>query len=110
MIHPLVRELTAENIPVAVTCRVFGVSKQAFYTWQANPVSQRDWDDAHLIKGVAGSGPSTSSVPPRRRRASQPQRRGAASRCGGLRADVGGDAGERFSLVGHGLARAGRRR
>jgi putative transposase len=49
MIYPLVRELAAEKIPVAVTCRVLGFSKQAFYKWQANPVSQRDWDDAHLI-------------------------------------------------------------
>ena len=52
MIYPLVRELAAENIPVAVTCRVLGFSKQAFYKWQANPVSQRDWDDAHLINAA----------------------------------------------------------
>jgi len=32
-----------------VTCRVLGFSKQAFYQWKANPVSQRDWDDAHLL-------------------------------------------------------------
>jgi putative transposase len=48
MIYPLVRELAAEKIPVAVTCRVLGFTTQAFYKWQANPVSQRDWDDAHL--------------------------------------------------------------
>jgi putative transposase len=35
-----------------VTCRVLGFSKQAFYKWQANPVSQRDWDDAHLINAA----------------------------------------------------------
>jgi hypothetical protein len=29
MIYPLVRELAAEKIPVAVTCRVLGFSKQA---------------------------------------------------------------------------------
>jgi putative transposase len=52
MIYPLVRELAAEKIPVAVTCRVLGFSKQAFYKWQANPVSQRDWDDAHLINAA----------------------------------------------------------
>jgi putative transposase len=52
MIYPLVRELAAENIPVAVTCRVLGFTKQAFYKWQANPVSQRDWDDAHLINAA----------------------------------------------------------
>ena len=52
MIYPLVRELAAEKIPVAVTCRVLGFSKQAFYKWQADPVSQRDWDDAHLINAA----------------------------------------------------------
>src|SRR5687768_15634161 len=52
MMYPLVRELAAEKIPVAVTCRVLGFSKQAFYKWCANPVSQRDWDDAHLINAA----------------------------------------------------------
>jgi putative transposase len=52
MIYPLVRELAAEKIPVAVTCRVLGFSKQAFYKWQAQPVSQPDWDDAHLINAA----------------------------------------------------------
>lgn len=49
MIHPLVRDLAAEKIPVVVTCRVLGFSPQAFYKWRANPVSRRDWDDAHLV-------------------------------------------------------------
>ena len=52
MIYPLVRELAAEKIPVAVTCRVLGFSKQAFYAWNASPISQRDWDDAHLINAA----------------------------------------------------------
>ena len=52
MIYPLVRELAAEKIPVAVTCRVLGFTTEAFYKWQANPVSQRDWDDAHLINAA----------------------------------------------------------
>lgn len=49
MMYPLVIELAADGIPVAVTCRVLGFSKQAFYKWRAAPYSQRDWDDAHLI-------------------------------------------------------------
>ena len=49
MIYPLVTDLADEGIPVALTCRVLGFSKQAYYKWRANPVSQRDWDDAHLI-------------------------------------------------------------
>jgi transposase InsO family protein len=31
---------------------VLGFSKQAFYAWCKNPVSQRDWDDAHLINAA----------------------------------------------------------
>jgi transposase InsO family protein len=49
MIYPLVRELAAEKIPVAVTCRVVGFSKQAYYKYMADPVSDRDWSDAHLV-------------------------------------------------------------
>ena len=49
MIYPLVTDLADEGIPVVLTCRVLGFSKQAYYKWRANPVSQRDWDDAHLL-------------------------------------------------------------
>ena len=48
MRYPLVRDLAAGGIPVAVTCRVLGFSKQAFYQWRQHPVPQRDWDEAHL--------------------------------------------------------------
>ncbi len=36
-------------MPVAVACRVLGLSTQGYYKWLKSPVSQRDWDDAHLI-------------------------------------------------------------
>src|ERR1700679_207540 len=49
MTYPLVLDLAAAGIAVAVTCRVLGFSKQAFYAWRKSPVKQRDWDDAHLI-------------------------------------------------------------
>ncbi|WP_435874650.1 IS3 family transposase [Nocardia vinacea] len=49
MRYPLVDDLAADGIPVAVTCRVLGFSKQAYYKWRQNPVPQRDWDDARLI-------------------------------------------------------------
>ena len=53
---PLVRELAAAGAPVrvsvAVACRVLGFSKQAYYQWLANPVSDRDWDEAHLINAA----------------------------------------------------------
>jgi hypothetical protein len=40
------------RVPVVVTCRVLGVSRQAYYQWLSEPVSQRDWDDAHLINAA----------------------------------------------------------
>ncbi|UQS26078.1 IS3 family transposase [Amycolatopsis thermalba] len=53
IVFPLVRELAAAGapirVPAAVTCRVLGISRQAYYQWRSSPVSQRDWDDAHLI-------------------------------------------------------------
>ena len=48
MSSPLVQDLAAEGIPVRLTCGVLGFSPQAFYQWQAHPVSDRDWNDAHL--------------------------------------------------------------
>jgi putative transposase len=52
MRYPLVRDLAAAGIPVVVTCRVLGFSKQAFYKWARRPVTDRDWDDAHLINAA----------------------------------------------------------
>ena len=52
MIYPLVTDLADEGIPVALTCRVLGFSKQAYFKWRANPVSRRDWDDAHLLNAA----------------------------------------------------------
>ncbi|RDI10341.1 transposase InsO family protein [Rhodococcus sp. AG1013] len=49
MMFPLVLDLAADGVPVTVTCRVLGFSTQAFYKWRKAPVTQRDWDDAHLI-------------------------------------------------------------
>jgi putative transposase len=54
MTYPLVLDLAADGVPVAVTCRVLGFSKQAFYQWRADPVPQRDWDDAYLINAAPG--------------------------------------------------------
>ncbi len=52
MIYPLVTELDAEGIPVRTSCRVLGFSTQAFYKWKAQPYSDRDWDDAHLVNAI----------------------------------------------------------
>ena len=52
MTYPLVLNLAADKIPVAVTCRVLGFSTQGFYKWRANPVADRDWADAHLVNAA----------------------------------------------------------
>ena len=52
MMYPLVIDLADDGIPVVVTCRVLGFSKQAFYKWRANPVTDREWSDAHLINAA----------------------------------------------------------
>jgi putative transposase len=55
MIYPLVRDLAGDEtfpVPVAVTCRVLGFSKQAYFKWRANPVTDRDWNDAHLLNAA----------------------------------------------------------
>src|SRR2546423_251498 len=45
MIYPLVTDLAADGVPVAVTCRVLKFSKQGYYRWKANPVIEPDWAD-----------------------------------------------------------------
>jgi len=52
MMYPLACDLAGEGIPVTVSCRVLGFSTTAFHAWRKSPVSQRDWDDAHLINAA----------------------------------------------------------
>jgi putative transposase len=41
MMYPLVLDLAADGIPVTVTCRVLGFSKQAFYQCEPPRVQWR---------------------------------------------------------------------
>jgi len=43
--YPLVRELAADGIPVAVTCRVLQIARQRYYRWLAKPVT-----DAEIVR------------------------------------------------------------
>jgi transposase InsO family protein len=52
MMYPLVTDLAGDNIPVVVTCRVLGFSKQAYFKWRKSPVTDREWADAHLINAA----------------------------------------------------------
>ena len=40
------------DLPVAACCRVMKVSTSGFYQWKAQPVSDRDWDDALLTNMI----------------------------------------------------------
>lgn len=52
MMFPLVQDLAAKGVPVRLTCGVLGFSTQAFYKWQANPICDRAFDDAHLVNAI----------------------------------------------------------
>ena len=52
MMYLLVRELAADGVPVAVTCRVLKIARQPFYRWLAEPVTQAEWDQAHLVNAI----------------------------------------------------------
>lgn len=52
MIYPLVRELAAAGVPVAVTCRVLKIARAPFYRWLRQPVGQAVWVRAHRVKAL----------------------------------------------------------
>ena len=52
MIYPLVRELAADGIPVAVTCRVLKIARQPYYRWLADPVTDAELDEAHRANAL----------------------------------------------------------
>lgn len=56
MTFPLVGELAADGVPVAVTCRVLEISRSAFSEWVRGGPSQRDWDDAHRTNTIMAIG------------------------------------------------------
>ena len=52
MMYPLVSELAADGIPVAVTCRVLKLARQPYYRWLVHPVTDRDLEQAYLANAV----------------------------------------------------------
>ena len=52
MSYPLVRELAADGVPVAVTCRVLNLARAPYYRWLANPVSHRELEQAYLANAL----------------------------------------------------------
>jgi putative transposase len=51
-VFPVVRELAADGIPVAVACRVLDVSTSGYYEWSARGPSSRDLEQAYLINAI----------------------------------------------------------
>ena len=52
MTYPLVKELAADGIPVAVTCRVLKLARQPYYRWLTNPVTDRELEQAYLANAL----------------------------------------------------------
>ena len=46
MMYPLVSELAADQIPVAVSLRVLKLARQPYYRWLQNPVSTAELEAA----------------------------------------------------------------
>ncbi|MFD3431296.1 hypothetical protein [Nocardia fluminea] len=51
-IYPLVRELAADGIPVAVTCRVLNIARQPYYRWLADPVTNAELEQAYWANAL----------------------------------------------------------
>lgn len=52
MTYPLVRELAADGIPVAVTCRVLKIARQPYYRWLTCPVTDADMTAAYRANAL----------------------------------------------------------
>jgi putative transposase len=52
MMYPIVRELAADGIPVAVTCRVLKIARQPYYRWLAAPVTDAELAEAYLANAL----------------------------------------------------------
>jgi transposase InsO family protein len=52
MRYPLVRELAADGVPVAVTCRVLKIARQPYYRWLACPVSDGELRQAYRANAL----------------------------------------------------------
>ncbi|WP_460431775.1 IS3 family transposase, partial [Amycolatopsis echigonensis] len=48
----MVRELAADDIDVAVACRVLNVSRSGYYEWRDRPPSPREQDNKLLLKHI----------------------------------------------------------
>lgn len=52
MMYPLVGELAAEGIPVAVACRVLKLHRQHYYRWRGQPVTDTELAEAYVANAI----------------------------------------------------------
>ena len=52
MMYPLVAELAADGIPVAVSCRVLKLSRQPYYRWLRHPVTDAEIVEAYRANAL----------------------------------------------------------
>jgi len=52
MSYPLVRDLAADGIPVAVTCRVLKIARQPYYRWLKDPITIAELDEAYRANAL----------------------------------------------------------
>nr|WP_218868389.1 IS3 family transposase [Pseudoclavibacter chungangensis] len=50
--YPLVTELDADGIPVVVTCRVLKLSRQPYYRWLADPITESEVVEAYRANAL----------------------------------------------------------
>ncbi|WP_435748805.1 IS3 family transposase [Microbacterium sp. PMB16] len=50
--YPLVTELAADGVPVAVTCRVLKLSRQPYYRWWASPITPSEVVEAYRANAL----------------------------------------------------------
>ena len=87
-LYPLVTELAADGVPVAVTCRVLKLARQPYYRWLANPIT-----DERAGRGVSRERAVRRAPRRPRVRLPAPGRRGPRCRRGRWRtAPRGGSA------------------
>ncbi|UHJ53634.1 IS3 family transposase [Mycolicibacterium fortuitum] len=51
-LYPLVSELAADGIPVAVTCRVLKLARQPYYRWRADPITDAEVIEAYRANAL----------------------------------------------------------
>ena len=52
MMFPFVADLVAEGKQVSLCCRVLGLSRASYYRWRAHPVTDREWEEAHIANAL----------------------------------------------------------